>query len=409
MRHALLIAQRFNKHDGRLLRIRETLRETGYAVTSLSFDSGGEIHRDRETRDLRPRAISFLMLVSQLIMAGIIAGYFTRFYPAVLTAAFWTLITVTIGLTSPFGRAYRNALITRLAELLGRLETAKTKYDLVWSVDPETLRLARIIADRDSARLIFDAHEFHREESLGDEARRAWVIREEEASAARIDHWVTINESIARLYAESIPGSNPVVIRNALDSRTLDYRASPLRTAAGIHEGQKILLYHGALRSLRHLPELVSAATRLPDGWKLVLLGGGPLKAELMVIESPAVFLDPVDYEVLPEWIAGADLGVILYEDTGLNQHYCSPNKLYEYIAYGVPLLTSDLPELTRYAETAGCGKVLSKPVTADRIAEAVSRLSETELAALKSACRQTARTLSWRDEKAKLMALVNA
>ena len=409
MRHALLLAQRFDKRDGRLLRIRDALREAGYVVTSLAMDSGGDARRDPETKDLRPRATGLLMLASQLIMAGIIAGYFNRFFPVAMTIGFWSLIAVMIALASPFGRRYRLALITRTSEFLGRIETGKTRYGLVWAVDPESLRLARAVADRDAARLIFDAHEFHREEAPGDDARRAWVTREEENAAPRINQWVTINESIANLYAEAISGSHPAVICNAIDPHNLDRLSSPLRAAAGVRDDEKILLYHGSLRTLRHLPQLIDASNHLPDDWKLVVLGDGPLKAELMAQDSAAIFLDPVDYDALPLWVAGADMGAILYEDAGLNQHNCSPNKLYEYIALGVPLLTSNLPELKRYTDDAGCGRVVSGPITAGSISAAIKSLSGPDLSAMKSACQRTAKTLSWQDEKAKLIALLSS
>jgi len=409
MRHALLLAQRFDKRDGRLLRIREALREAGYSVTSLGVDSGGEARRDAETKDLRPRAIGLLMLASQLIMAAIIAGYFSRFYPVMVTISFWSLIVIAVGLTSPIGRNYRNALIARLCDGLGMFDTNKVKFDLIWAVDPESLRLATKLAERDTAKLIFDAHEFHREEAPGDEARRAWVVREEEAAAAHIDQWVTINASIAKLYAEALPGSDPAVIRNAVNAQEIDRLSSPLRAAAGARPDDCILLYHGALRSLRHLPALMAAARLLQKSWKLVVLGDGSLKSDLISIDGPVTFLDPVAYEDMPEWVAGADMGAILYEDVGLNQHNCSPNKLYEYIALGVPILTSDLPELRRFAEEAGCGSVVAEPITAESIAVAVNAMSKKDLQLMKSACRETGKTLSWTEEKAKLVALVFA
>ena len=409
MRHALLLAQRFDKRDGRLLRIREALRDAGYSVTSLAVDSGGEARRDAETKDLRPRAIGLLMLASQLIMAAIIAGYFARFFPVLMTISFWTLVLTAIGLASPFGRNVRNALLARLCDRLGQFETSKVRFDLVWAVDPESLRLAKTLADRNTAKLVFDAHEFHREEAPDDDARRTWVIREEESAAPRIDQWVTINASIAKLYADAIPGSDPAVICNAVDPQALDRLASPLRDAAGAGPDDLILLYHGALRSLRHLPALVASASQMPANWKLVLLGDGPLKTELSQIDSRALFLDPVDYADLPQWIAGADMGVILYEDVGLNQHYCSPNKLYEYIALGVPLLTSDLPELRRFADEQGCGRVITGDISADRIASAIGDLEAKDLGDMKAACAKTAKTLSCAEEKAILIALVSA
>lgn len=409
MRHALLLAQRFDKRDGRQLRVRAALREAGFSVDSLAFDSGGDANRDPETRDLRPRAAGLLMLASQLVMAGIIAGYFMAFYPVVMTTLFWLLVGSAVFLTSPFGRNVRNSLLHRLAEFLSRFETAKHGYELIWASDPETLRVAVRLANRHNARLVYDAHEFHREESPDDDARRQWVIREEEAASARIDQLVTINDPIAGLYREALPARAASVIRNAVDPQTLDKANSPLRAAAGVSADHRILLYHGSLRSLRYLEELVKAADLLPDNWILVIMGEGELKADLAAINSRAVILDAVPYSDLPEWVAGADLGAVLYEDRGLNQHYCSPNKLYELIAYGVPILATDLPELGRYAGDQGCGKVMAGEVTPQAIADAVAALDEDALARMREACQKTAASLSWEREKARLIDLVNA
>lgn len=348
------------------------------------------------------------MLFSQLVMAGIIAGYFLAFLPILMTTLFWLLVGSAVFLTLPWGRRVRNGLLHRLAEFLAGFETAKHGYDLIWAVDPETLRLATRLANRDNARLVFDAHEFHREEAPDDDARRQWVIREEEA-ATRIDALVTINDPIAALYRDALPGLAVTVIRNAADPMEMDRAESPLRAAAGASADDHLLLYHGSLRSLRHLGELIASAALLPDNWKLVLLGDGPLKTELAGMDSKAILLDPVAYADLPGWIAGADMGVALYEDKGLNQHYCSPNKLYELIACGVPLLATDLPELRRFAAEAGCGKIISGAVTPQTIAEVIAGLDEQALSDMRAACRKTAASLSWENEKTKLIELVNA
>ncbi|WP_421790253.1 glycosyltransferase [Hyphobacterium sp.] len=409
MPNALLLAQRFDKRDGRQLRVRAALREAGYSVTSLAFNSGGEDRRDPETRDLRPRATGLLMLGSQLVVAGVIAGYFLTFYPLAMTITFWTLVVGAIYFVSPWGLTVRNVVLARLSERIGDFLSAKTRFDVIWAADPESLRLATRIAKRDGARLIYDAHEFHREEAPEDEARRQWVIREEEAAAPLLTHLVTINPSIGDLYKSALPGIDPVIIRNVVDARAGDRDVSPLRVAAGASPDTKILLYHGALRSLRNLRELTQSAALLPEPWKLVILGDGPLKAELAELGGPAILMDMVPYEDMPLWLAGADLGAVLYEDVGLNQHHCSPNKLYEYIAYGVPFLASDLPELRYFAQDAGCGRVMTDEISPETIARMVSSLSDEDMARMRENCAKTASTLSWSEEKQRLFGLLNA
>ena len=53
---------------------------------------------------------------------------------------------------------------------------------------------------------------------------------------------------------------------------------------------------------------------------------------------------------------AGASVGVIPYEPVGLNNTYTTPNKLFDYMAAGLPVVASRLPELVRFVEGGGMG-----------------------------------------------------
>jgi len=407
MRHALLLAQRFDKRDGRHLRVRAALREAGYNVDSLAFDSGGDENRDPETRDLRPKASMLLMLFSQLVMASVITGYFMAFYPSLMTIIFWLLISSAVFFGSTLGGSIRNMILHRIAEFLARIETAKRRYKIIWTTDPETLRLATRLANCNDARLIFDAHEYYREESPENEKRKNWVIREENNAIDRVNYLVTVNDQFGSFYKKVYPACDPVVIRNAVDPQTIDKYSSPLRTIVGAEPTHKIILYHGSMRSLRHLRELAGASIHLPQNWKMVFLGIGPIRSELERISHRLFFLDPVPYDELFKWLAGADLGAILYEGFGQNQQYCSPNKLYEYIGCGIPILTTDILTLAHYSETLGCGFIIKKP-TQHSIAEFVAGINVEQLNRASENCKIIAKQFSWELEKKKIMKIIS-
>lgn len=156
MPHALLLSRSFEKADVRLSTARDGLREAGYTVTSLALESGGETNRDPETRDLRPRAAGLLMLISQLMIAAIIAGYFSRFFPVAMTAIFWTLIVSAAFFASPVGKGVRGPVLLRISEFLGGIETAKTRFDVIFVADSKGQRLGQKLAARDGARLVSD-------------------------------------------------------------------------------------------------------------------------------------------------------------------------------------------------------------------------------------------------------------
>lgn len=93
-------------------------------------------------------------------------------------------------------------------------------------------------------------------------------------------------------------------------------------------------------------------ALRKVEGGVLVFLGGGALKEALRTrvreqkMAQRVFFLDPVPPEELLNITSSADVGISLLEDTCLNHRYALPNKLFEYLMAGVPVLGSKLPEM---------------------------------------------------------------
>jgi len=86
--------------------------------------------------------------------------------------------------------------------------------------------------------------------------------------------------------------------------------------------------------------------------------------------------LPPVLPDELLAVTASADVGLVLLEDTCLNHRLALPNKLFEYLAAGVPVLASDLPELRRVVETYRVGCVVD-PANPGALAAAMRRLVE--------------------------------
>jgi glycosyltransferase involved in cell wall biosynthesis len=97
---------------------------------------------------------------------------------------------------------------------------------------------------------------------------------------------------------------------------------------------------------------------------QLFLLGEGPAEARLKTLCRKLglsnVFFGPwVPQEHLLHYIAHAHLGVIPYSgSTLLNNRYCTPNKLFEFIEAEIPICASDLPELRRIVAGHGIGAV---------------------------------------------------
>src|SRR5205823_11753156 len=70
--------------------------------------------------------------------------------------------------------------------------------------------------------------------------------------------------------------------------------------------------------------------------------------------------LPPVPYEELLEWTASADIGLIVYSpDQSLNVKMCLPNKLFEYLMVGLPVLATPLDAVTDILRSYNVGRVV--------------------------------------------------
>ena len=136
--------------------------------------------------------------------------------------------------------------------------------------------------------------------------------------------------------------TQPVVVRNCpfLDQQGVQ-APYQLRDKLSIAHDQSIVLFQGGYTKGRGIESLIEVMKGV-DKVRLVLLGWGPLEAELKVLcqglglEEKIHFLPPVEQSQLIAVSAQADIGVIPYQALGLNNYYTSPNKLFEYIHAGL-------------------------------------------------------------------------
>jgi glycosyltransferase involved in cell wall biosynthesis len=158
----------------------------------------------------------------------------------------------------------------------------------------------------------------------------------------------TVNSSIQTLY--ELEYKIPLkVIRN------IPLKGGTSHPKAAANTGKdKILLYQGAgINKDRGMEEMVEAMQYL-DGFKLYIVGNGDVLDDLksavekLLLTDRVIFYGKVPLEQLKEITSKADLGLTLDKDTNINYRYSLPNKLFDYIHAGVPVLSSRLVELEK-------------------------------------------------------------
>lgn len=120
---------------------------------------------------------------------------------------------------------------------------------------------------------------------------------------------------------------------------------------------KKVILYQGRIHPDRLIDGFVKAAQDLGDDWVFVIMGRdhyGLVKRYKTLNHN----LIHIDYIPAPDYLAITSLariGILSYDPLKLNTAYCAPNKIYEYGAFGIPMVGNDIPGLKILTEK-GCG-----------------------------------------------------
>jgi glycosyltransferase involved in cell wall biosynthesis len=179
--------------------------------------------------------------------------------------------------------------------------------------------------------------------------------RREQAWVRGADALVTVNGPMAAHLAAawSLP-EVPTALPNCPPRWTPPaHRPSHLREATGIPADRAIVLYVGKLAEHRGLDEAAEAVLRLPDA-ALVVLGFGRWAERVRARDHDPRFagrhftLPPVHPDALPEWIASADASIVALPTDSLNQRLSSPNKFWESLTAGTPVVVGRQLEVMR-------------------------------------------------------------
>jgi glycosyltransferase involved in cell wall biosynthesis len=278
---------------------------------------------------------------------------------------------------------------------------------------------------RDATSLIYDSHEIFVE--AGSALRfpgfvRRWLQWYERHLTRRATALITVNEGYAEVLQERLAPRRTILVRNCPPRHEpIPRDESPLRGRIGVGEDTEVILYHGvfgASRGLEHMARsLKSPGMGATHG---VALGFGDREGLDALAREPGLqgrlhVLDAVPPSELLAWVAGADVDVMPLQPTTLNHYLCSPNKLWESVAAGVPVVTSDFPVMRRVVldpEVGPLGTVCD-PVDPDSIARAVREVLDrpaADQAELRARClRASHEKWNWETESARLIGLYAA
>ena len=312
---------------------------------------------------------------------------------------------------SPRGTLPHQALIESLFPWGRRIAAAAQAFpaEVYIANDLPQLAAGILAARRHNATLIYDAHEFFPAQPFVKE--RAQKLETIERDLIGYAHGiVTVNDSIADVMTMHYTCMRPRIVLNCPSRRHQKTAMSDdgrMRQFLGIRPEQRVLLYQGNLADHRNLQEMIDGMALLPsDDVVLALLGreseysdGLKRHAEAIGVMGRRVFFIPEQSAAnLLAWTAGADAGIIPYPHTDLNTLMCTPNKLYEFLASGLPILASHGTELRRFVGDIGVGQNAHLQTPED-FARAISAFMNGPLDQYREKSRELSARYTWETE----------
>lgn len=273
------------------------------------------------------------------------------------------------------------------------------KADLLLANDIDTALANHAIQKIKRIPLIIDCHEYFCgvPELVGRERTiRIWK-HIEKISLAQASHVITVNNAIADLLHQEYR-IDVHVVRNVPNRRMI-------QDDVHLHFDHPFIIYQGAVNVDRGIEEMVEAMQYLPDYQFLIAGKGDILKslkqhAATLDWKERIHFVGDIPPEQLHAYTRQAVLGVSLEKDTCINYHFCLPNKLFDYIHAGIPVLVSDLPEMKHIVEQYKVGECIHSH-DPKALAQKINALlsDNAQLTVYKEHTHKAAEELCWESE----------
>ncbi len=287
------------------------------------------------------------------------------------------------------------------------------KCDILVANDLDTLLPNFLVSKWRRKKLVYDSHEYFCGELTvvsNPVSLRVWRAIER-FCFPKLETVITVSPSIVNQYEKEY-GVRPYLVRNIPTDKSFQLTAT--RKSLGMPEDKTIIILQGNyLIAGRGGEEMVEAMQYLPDH-HLFVVGNGNIipflkqKAKELGLNDRVTFVSRQTPENLFNYTALSDIGISLDKDVSANARFSLPNKIFEYIKAGLPLVISDLPDRVQIVQQYQVGEVV-RDITPEAAAEAVKKISVPEtLSRYRENCKIAAKELSWENEEKVLEEVYN-
>lgn len=248
----------------------------------------------------------------------------------------------------------------RFSALWLMLQIVLFRPKIIFAVEPEALRVVYRVRSIVRSTVIYDLHEIYEHRFATPRAVRDRLREVHSVALHSVDAIVSVNESVIDFYQREYSGDRslrtlalPTYKKNRVDP---DVVAERLRNYQKGHHLRAV--YVGGLTPGRGLVRAMRAASMVPR-FSLDLIGEGRSSGRLSKLSkryTAAKMLPRANYEHIPELLEHYQFGLVPYVPNCLNHKHALPQKLFDFLASGLPVIAADLPEVRRFVQSNKVG-----------------------------------------------------
>ena len=239
------------------------------------------------------------------------------------------------------------------------LKKINVEFDVFHCHDLDTLGVGVKVNRKSKKKLIYDSHELWTEMSGINPYVRKHFIKKEKKWINSVNTIFTVSNSI----------SDELVRRYNLKQKPLILRNIPQIEKTNIVELDKDnmidIIYVGYYLPGRGIEKVIDSFNSITNSNVKLFLRIKGKEEEIEALQSIInncnkkdciVMLPFVSQNELINEIHRYDLGLLPYEPNSLNNKYCLPNKLFQYLNAGVGVISNNLPEVNNIIKKYNCG-----------------------------------------------------
>lgn len=278
--------------------------------------------------------------------------------------------------------------------------------ELLVSNDLDTLLPNYLVHKLKRIPIVYDSHEYFTatpELVERPKVQRVWKWLEKRI-VPNLKSCITVNASIANLFEQEYNVQFRIV-RNIPQCRE-QFRI-PARVELGLPIDKKIVLLQGSGINVQRGAEEAVEAMQYLDNVLLLIVGGGDVLPVLkkmvskLSLQKKVKFVSRQTPANLAGYTANADIGLTIDKDTNINYRFSLPNKLFDYIYAGVPVLATPLVEIKNIIQQYEIGDFIENHDPQHIALKIKSMLQdESRMAFYKQNTKKAAAELNWETER---------